>query len=398
MEAQKFVYADNAATTKVSAEVLEAMLPYFKDDYGNPSSLYSIARKTAKDIEEARIKIANILGAKPNEIYFTASGSEADNWAIKGAAHAGKARGRHIITSKIEHHAVIHTMESLEKEGFEITYLGVDEGGLVNPDEFRAALRNDTILATVMLANNEIGTIEPIKELAAIAHERKIPFFTDAVQAVGHIPVNVAELGVDMLSLSGHKINAPKGIGALYIKNGTRVATLIDGGGQERGKRGGTENVAYIVGLARALETAVSRIPELERVRVLRNRLITEITSAIPYSRVNGTMDSRLPGNANISFEFIEGESLVLLLDMVGIAASTGSACSSASLEPSHVLLAIGLPAEKAHGSLRLTLSHDTTDADVDYIIEKLPPIVARLREMSPLYEEFTRGEKLFSL
>ena len=394
----RFIYADNAATTSVSAEVLEAMLPYFKEGYGNPSSLYSIARKSAKAVEESRAKIAELLGAKPNEIYFTASGSEADNWAIKGAARASIAKGRHIITSKIEHHAVLNTMKALEKEGFEITYLGVGEDGLVDPDEFRAALRTDTILATVMLANNEIGTIEPVGKLAAIAHERKVPFFTDAVQAVGHIPVNVAQLGVDMLALSGHKINAPKGIGALYIKNGTRVLNLIDGGGQERGRRGGTENVAYIVGLARALETAVARIPELERVRALRDRLIRGLTSAIPYSRVNGTLQSRLPGNANISFEFIEGESLVLLLDMAGIAASTGSACSSASLEPSHVLLAIGLPADKAHGSLRLTLSHETTDADVDYILEKVPPIVDRLRAMSPLYEEYMRGEKTFSV
>ncbi len=398
MEEKKFIYADNAATTRVIPEVLEVMLPYLSENYGNPSSLYSIARKSAKAVEEARAKIAELLGAKPNEIYFTASGSEADNWAIKGAAHAGMTKGRHIVTSKIEHHAVLHTMKSLEKEGFEVTYLGVNGDGLVDPDEFRASLRSDTILATVMLANNEIGVIEPVKELAAIAHERKIPFFTDAVQAVGHIPVNVAELGVDMLALSGHKINAPKGIGALYIKNGTRVTNLVDGGGQERSKRGGTENVAYIVGLAKALELAIARIPELERVRTLRNRLVEGILKAVPYSRLNGALEPRLPSNANFAFEFIEGEGLVLLLDMAGIAASTGSACSSASLEPSHVLLAIGLPAEKAHGSLRLSLSHETTDADVDYILEKVPPIIARLREMSPLYEEFTRGEVTFKI
>lgn len=394
----RFVYADNAATTPVSPEVLEAMLPFLKEKYGNPSSLYSVAREAASAVEDARAKIAGLLGAKPNEIYFTASGSEADNWAIKGAARANMAKGRHIVTSKIEHHAVLHTCEALEKEGFEVTYLPVDSEGIVDPDEFRKALRTDTVLAAIMYANNEIGTIQPIKELAAIAHERKIPFFTDAVQAVGHIPVNVAELGVDMLALSGHKINAPKGIGALYIKAGTRIKNLIDGGGQERGRRAGTENVPYIVGLARALEIAFARIPELERVRALRDRLIDGILSTIPYSRLNGSREKRLPGNVNVAFEFIEGESLVLLLDSVGICASTGSACSTASLEPSHVLLAIGLPHEKAHGSLRLSLSHENTDEDVDYILEKLPPLVERLRAMSPLYEEFMRGEKIFKV
>lgn len=394
----RFVYADNAATTPVSPEVLEAMLPFLKEKYGNPSSLYSVAREAASAVEDARAKIAGLLGAKPNEIYFTASGSEADNWAIKGAARANMAKGRHIVTSKIEHHAVLHTCEALEKEGFEVTYLPVDSEGIVDPDEFRKALRPDTVLAAIMYANNEIGTIQPIKELAAIAHERKIPFFTDAVQAVGHIPVNVAELGVDMLALSGHKINAPKGIGALYIKAGTRIKNLIDGGGQERGRRAGTENVPYIVGLARALEIAFARIPELECVRALRDRLIDGILSTIPYSRLNGSREKRLPGNVNVAFEFIEGESLVLLLDSVGICASTGSACSTASLEPSHVLLAIGLPHEKAHGSLRLSLSHENTDEDVDYILEKLPPLVERLRAMSPLYEEFMRGEKIFKV
>ena len=307
------------------------------------------------------------------------------------------AKGRHIVTSKIEHHAVLHTCKALEKEGFEVTYLDVDSDGLVDPEEFREALRSDTILATVMYANNEIGTVQPISELAAIARERKIPFFTDAVQAVGNLPVDVKELGVDMLALSGHKINAPKGIGALYIKNGTRIKSLIDGGGQERGRRAGTENVPYIVGLARALEIAVARIPELERVRMMRDRLIDGILSTIPHSRLNGSREKRLPGNVNIAFEFIEGESLVLLLDSAGIAASTGSACSTASLEPSHVLLAIGLPHEKAHGSLRLSISHETTEEDVDYILEKLPPIVERLRAMSPLYEDFLRGKQVHS-
>ncbi|MGI6202340.1 MAG: cysteine desulfurase NifS [Eubacteriales bacterium] len=393
----RFVYADNAATTQVSPKVLEAMLPYFKDKYGNPSSLYSLSREAAEAVEDARAKIAELLGARPNEIYFTASGSEADNWAVKGAARANMAKGRHIVTSKIEHHAVLHTCKALEKEGFEVTYLDVDSDGLVDPEEFREALRSDTILATVMYANNEIGTVQPISELAAIARERKIPFFTDAVQAVGNLPVDVKELGVDMLALSGHKINAPKGIGALYIKNGTRIKSLIDGGGQERGRRAGTENVPYIVGLARALEIAVARIPELERVRMMRDRLIDGILSTIPHSRLNGSREKRLPGNVNIAFEFIEGESLVLLLDSAGIAASTGSACSTASLEPSHVLLAIGLPHEKAHGSLRLSISHETTEEDVDYILEKLPPIVERLRAMSPLYEDFLRGKQVHS-
>lgn len=393
----RFVYADNAATTQVSPKVLEAMLPYFKDKYGNPSSLYSLSREAAEAVEDSRAKIAELLGARPNEIYFTASGSEADNWAVKGAARANMAKGRHIVTSKIEHHAVLHTCKALEKEGFEVTYLDVDSDGLVDPEEFREALRSDTILATVMYANNEIGTVQPISELAAIARERKIPFFTDAVQAVGNLPVDVKELGVDMLALSGHKINAPKGIGALYIKNGTRIKSLIDGGGQERGRRAGTENVPYIVGLARALEIAVARIPELERVRMMRDRLIDGILSTIPHSRLNGSREKRLPGNVNIAFEFIEGESLVLLLDSAGIAASTGSACSTASLEPSHVLLAIGLPHEKAHGSLRLSISHETTEEDVDYILEKLPPIVERLRAMSPLYEDFLRGKQVHS-
>lgn len=394
----RFVYADNAATTSVSPKVLEAMLPYFKENYGNPSSLYSISRQAAAAVEESRAKIAGLLGAKPNEIYFTASGSEADNWAIKGAARANMAKGRHIITSKIEHHAVLHTCEALEKEGFEVTYLDVGSDGIVDLEDLRKAIRNDTILVTIMYANNEIGTIQPIKELAAIAHEKKIPFFTDAVQAVGNIPVNVADLGVDMLALSGHKIHAPKGIGALYIKNGTRIKPLVDGGGQERGKRGGTENVPYIVGLARALEIAVERLPEWERVRARRDKLIDSILAAIPYSRLNGSREKRLPGNVNIAFEFIEGESLVLLLDAVGICASTGSACSTASLDPSHVLLAIGLPHEKAHGSLRLSISQETSDEDVDYILEQLPPIVERLRAMSPLYEEFMRGEQVFKI
>lgn len=381
----RFVYADNAATTSVSPSVLNAMMPYFGAEYGNPSSLYTLGRQSAQAISDAREKIASLLGAKPNEIFFTSCGSESDNWAIKGAARANASKGKHIISTVYEHHAVLHTLDALKKEGFEVTLLSVDSEGLIKPEELEAAIRPDTILVAMMYANNEIGTVLPIKELAAVAHAHKIPFFTDAVQAIGNIPVDVNDLGVDMLSLSGHKIHAPKGIGALYIKTGTRIHNLIDGGGQERRRRGGTENVAYIVGLAQALEDAIAQLPDMERVKAMRDRLANEI-SKIPYTRINGSMTHRLPGNLNVAFEFIEGESLLLLLDMAGIAASTGSACSTASLEPSHVLLSIGLPHEKAHGSLRLTLSHENTDEDVDYILEKLPPIVQRLREMSPLY------------
>ena len=384
----KFVYADNAATTSVSPEVLSEMLPYFGAEYGNPSSLYSIGRSASLAISNARERIAKVIGAKPNEIYFTSCGSEADNWAIKGVAHANASKGKHIISTVYEHHAVLHALNSLKKEGFEITYLKVNQDGLITPQELEAAIRPDTILIATMFANNEIGTILPIKEFASIARSHKITFFTDAVQAIGNVKVNVSELGVDLLSLSGHKIHAPKGIGVLYIRTGVRVLNLIDGGGQERGKRGGTENVAYIVGLAKALELAVAGLDDMPRIEKMRNRLADKIIEKIPYSRINGSMEKRLPGNINISFEFIEGESLILLLDMAGICASTGSACSTASLEPSHVLLSIGLPPEKAHGSLRLTLSHDNTDEDVDYILEKLPPIVQRLREMSPLYEQ----------
>ena len=383
----RFVYADNAATTSVSPEVLNAMLPYFGSEYGNPSSLYGLGRKSAEAIAEARAKIASLLGAKPNEIFFTSCGSESDNWAIKGAAHANMSKGKHIISTVYEHHAVLHTLDALKKDGFEITLLEVDSEGLITPEQLEKAIRPDTILVAMMYANNEIGTILPIKELAEVAHAHKIPFFTDAVQATGNIPVNVADLGVDMLSLSGHKIHAPKGVGALYVKTGTRLHNLIDGGGQERRRRGGTENVAYIVGLAKALEIAIDQLPDMERIKKMRDRLAAEITK-IPATRINGSMEHRLPGNLNVAFEFIEGESLILLLDMAGIAASTGSACSTASLEPSHVLLSIGLPHEKAHGSLRLSLSHENTDEDVDYILEKLPPIVARLREMSPLYND----------
>lgn len=385
--AERLVYADNAATTSTSGAVLEAMMPYLTEIYGNPSSLHQKGRIAKAAITEAREKIASLLNCKPNEIYFTASGSEADNWAIKGIAYAMKNRGRHIISTKIEHHAVLHALESLEKEGFEVTYLDTDSEGRVTPEQVAAAVRIDTILVEVMYANNEIGTIEPIREIAAAVKEKnpKTLVFTDAVQAVGAIDINIAELGVDMLSLSGHKIHAPKGIGALYIRNGVRINNLIDGGGQERSRRGGTENVPYIVGLAKALEDAIGGLDEGKRVAAMRDRLIDAIT-AIPHTRLNGPREGRLPGNVNVSFEFIEGESLLLLLDMAGICASTGSACSSSSLEPSHVLLTIGVPVEQAHGSLRLSISRDTTDADIDYILEKLPPIVERLRAMSPLY------------
>lgn len=386
--AERFVYADNAATTKTSPEVLEAMLPFFGEVYGNPSSLHGKGREAKAAITAAREKIASLLGAKPGEIYFTASGSEADNWAIKGAAHAHMKRGKHIISTKIEHHAVLHSLEALEKEGFEVTYLDVDSDGRVTPEQVAAAVREDTILVEVMYANNEIGTIEPIREIAAAvkAINPKILVFTDAVQAAGAIKIDVTELGVDMLSISGHKIHAPKGIGALYIRSGARILNLVDGGGQERSKRGGTENVAYIVGFAKALEDAVAHIDDNAEVAKKRDRLIDGILGAIPNTRLNGPRDGRLPGNINVSFEFIEGESLLLLLDMAGIMASTGSACSSASLEPSHVLLSIGVPVEQAHGSLRLSISRDTTDEDVSYILEKLPQIVERLRMMSPLY------------
>lgn len=383
----RFVYADNAATTPVIPEVVESMMPYLGECYGNPSSLHRKGREAKRALDDARLRIAEVLDCKPNEIYFTSCGSESDNWAIKGTAHAMASKGKHIITTKIEHHAVLHSMKMLEKEGFEVTYLDVDSTGYVSPESVEKAIRPDTILVEVMFANNEIGTIEPIAEIAKVARKHGVLMFTDAVQAVGHIPVSISDLGVDMLSFSGHKFHAPKGIGALYIRNGIRIENLVDGGGQERNRRGGTENIAQIVGMAKALEVAVSRFGENERLEKMRDRLIDEILK-IPNSFLNGGRSRRLPGNVNVGFEFIEGESLMLMLDLAGICASTGSACSSASLEPSHVLLAIGLPTEKAHGSLRLSLSADNTAADIDYILEKLPPIVQRLRDMSPLYHK----------
>jgi len=387
----RFVYADNAATTPVSREVIDAMTPCFETEWGNPSSLHIKGREAKALLDDARERIARVFRCRSSEIYFTSCGTEADNWAIKGAARKMREKGRdHIVTSKIEHHAVLNTCEALEKEGFTVTYVGVDEFGVINLDELRAAVTDKTALVAVMYANNEVGTIEPINEIGKIAHAKGALMFTDAVQAVGNVDIDLSELEVDMLSLSGHKIHAPKGIGMLYIKRGVNIQNLIDGGGQERSHRGGTENLPYIVGLAKALEIAVAKIPELDKVALKRDRLITEL-SKIPYSKLNGHRTNRLPGNVNIGFEFIEGESLLLWLDISGICASTGSACSSASLEASHVLLAMGVPHEKAHGSLRLSISHETTDEDIDYIIATVPGIVEKLRNMSPLWEEINK-------
>ena len=388
----RFVYADNAATTPVAPEVVEAMLPCLTEHWGNPSSLYSKGRQAARLLSDARASVAKSLGAAPEEIYFTSCGSESDNWAIKGAMHHAKKGRNTLITTKIEHHAVLHTCKSLEKEGYRVIYLDVDEYGVVDLKQLREVIDETTALVSVMYANNEIGTIQPIAEIAKIAHENGALMFTDAVQAVGHVPIDLSTLGADMLALSGHKFNAPKGVGALYVRKGVQIGSYIDGGGQERRRRGGTENLASIVGLARALELAVARLSETDRIRAMRDRLKDALLK-IPYSRLNGHPTERLAGNLNIGFEFIEGESMILWLDMAGICASTGSACSSDSLDPSHVLLAIGVPHEKAHGSLRLSISHETTDEDIDYIIETIPPIVERLREMSPLYEAVAKDK-----
>ena len=388
----RFVYADNAATTPVAPEVVEAMLPCLTEHWGNPSSLYSKGRQAARLLSDARASVAKSLGAAPEEIYFTSCGSESDNWAIKGAMHHAKKGRNTLITTKIEHHAVLHTCKSLEKEGYRVIYLDVDEYGVVDLKQLREVIDETTALVSVMYANNEIGTIQPIAEIAKIAHENGALMFTDAVQAVGHVLIDLSTLGADMLALSGHKFNAPKGVGALYVRKGVQIGSYIDGGGQERRRRGGTENLASIVGLARALELAVARLSETDRIRAMRDRLKDALLK-IPYSRLNGHPTERLASNLNIGFEFIEGESMILWLDMAGICASTGSACSSDSLDPSHVLLAIGVPHEKAHGSLRLSISHETTDEDIDYIIETIPPIVERLREMSPLYEAVAKDK-----
>ncbi len=385
------IYLDNAATTRVRPEVAEAVLPAMTETYGNASSVHSFGREAKKAMEKARAQVAAAIGAKKEEIYFTAGGSEADNWALKGAAHALRRKGLHIITTAIEHHAVLHTCQALEKEGFEVTYLPVDEYGLVTPEQVEAAIRPDTILVSVMAANNEIGTIEPIAEIGAVCRAHKVLFHTDAVQAVGHMPLDVAAMQIDMLSLSGHKFYAPKGVGALYIRTGVRIENLIEGGAQERNRRAGTENVPAIVGMGRAIELITAEMAEENaRISGLRDRLIAGILDAIPESRLNGHPTKRLPGNVNVSIRYIEGEALLLSLDMAGIAASSGSACTSGSLDPSHVLLAIGLPHEIAHGSLRLTIGRDNTQDEIDRVLEELPKIVSRLRAMSPLYDDRT--------
>ena len=392
---KKMIYLDNAATTKTAPEVVEAMLPYFTEFFGNASSVYGFAGNSKEAMAKARETIANSLGAKSNEIYFTAGGSEADNWALKATAEAYKAKGNHIITTKIEHHAILHTAEWLEKNGFEVTYLNVDENGVVKLDELKAAIRPETILISVMFANNEIGTIQPIKEIGEIAKANGILFHTDAVQAFGQVPINVDELNIDMLSSSGHKLNGPKGIGFLYIRKGIKMRSFVHGGGQERNRRAGTENIPAIVGYGVAVERAISTMKERTDKEIeLRDYLIDRVLKEVPYTRLNGHRTDRLPNNANFSFQFIEGESLLIMLDMEGICGSSGSACTSGSLDPSHVLLAIGLPHEIAHGSLRLTLSDETTKEDIDFVVEKVKEIVARLRDMSPLYEDFMKKQK----
>ncbi len=388
----KLIYMDNAATTRVAKEVLDSMLPYFTQYYGNPSSAYTFSGRIADDVLKARGQIAEIIGAKEREILFTGGGSESDNWAIKGVADALSKKGNHIITTKIEHHAVLHTCEFLEKHGYEVTYLNVDKNGIVDLDELKDAITDKTILISVMFANNEIGTIEPIKEIGRIAHEKGVYFHTDAVQAFGHVPINVDELNIDLMSTSAHKINGPKGIGFLYIRSGIKISNLIHGGAQEYSKRAGTTNAASIIGFAKAAELAAKNMDETIRYESsLRDRLIKRVTKEIPYSIVNGDLNNRLSNNANFCFRFIEGESLLILLDQNGICASSGSACTSGSLDPSHVLLAIGLPHEIAHGSVRLTISNETTIEDIDYAVETLKKIIERLRSMSPLYEDFVK-------
>lgn len=391
---EKLIYLDNAATTKTAPEVVEAMLPYFTEHYGNPSSIYGFAAANKEVITGCREQIAGILGAKSEEIYFTAGGSESDNWALIATAEAYGSKGKHIITSKIEHHAILHTCEYLEKKGYEVTYLDVDEAGLVDLEQLRASIREDTILISVMFANNEIGTIQPIGKIGQIAQEHGILFHTDAVQAFGQIPINVDELHIDMLSASGHKFNGPKGIGFLYIRRGVKIRSFIHGGAQERRRRAGTENVPGIVGIGAAAECAArTRKERTGKEREMRDYLIRRIESEIPYCRLNGDREKRLPNNVNFSFRFVEGESLLIRLDMKGICASSGSACTSGSLDPSHVLLAIGLPHEIAHGSLRMTLSEEITKEEADYVVEALKEIVQDLRNMSPLYEDFINKE-----
>lgn len=396
MELNKKIYLDHAATTPVKQEVLAAMLPYFSERFGNPSSIYSLGRENRKAIEDAREKVAKALNALPKEIFFTSGGSESDNWAIKGVAYANQTKGKHIITTNIEHHAVLNTCKYLERQGFEVTYIPVKENGIVDVEDIKQAIRPDTILISVMFANNEIGTIQPIKEIGALAREKGIYFHTDAVQAIGNIPVDVKDMNIDLLSLSAHKFYGPKGVGVLYIRDGVRIHSFIHGGEQERGKRASTENVAGIVGLGKAIEMANTNIDTYnEKLLKLRDRTISELLEKIPHSRLNGDAEKRLPGNVNISFEFVEGESILLSLDMKNICASSGSACTSGSLDPSHVLLAIGLPHEIAHGSLRLTFGEENTDSDIDYLVEVLPPIIEKLRAMSPLYESFKQNGRI---
>lgn len=391
----QLIYLDNAATTSLKPEVFEAMKPFFMDNYSNPSSVYSFAGKARKAVEDAREYIASTLGGESNEIYFTGGGSEADNWALKGVAEALQEKGKHIITSKIEHHAILHTCEYLERKGYEITYLDVDEKGLVSPEAVEAAIRPDTILISIMFANNEIGTIEPIAKIGEIARRNKVLFHTDAVQAYGHVPINVKEMNIDMLSASGHKFHGPKGIGFLYLRNGVKLGALIHGGAQERSRRAGTHNVPGIVGMGRAAQLAMEQMEQNRKKETeLRDYLIERIQKEVPYCRLNGDEQKRLPNNVHFCFRFIEGESLLILLDQQGICASSGSACTSGSLDPSHVLLAIGLPHEIAHGSLRLTLSEDSTREEIDFVADQIKVIVERLRSMSPLYDDFISSEE----
>jgi cysteine desulfurase len=388
------VYLDNAATTIVRQEVLDEMIPVFRENFGNASSIYREGQRAKATLEYARVRVAKVLNADPSEIYFTSCGSESDNWAIKGAAYRHKNKGMHIITSAIEHHAVLHTCAFLEKQGYSITYLPVDEYGLVTAEQVASAIRPDTILVSIMMANNEIGTIEPIADIAAVCKERKVLFHTDAVQAAGAIRLDVKDLGIDLLSLSGHKLYGPKGVGVLYIRKGVAISNFMDGGAQERGRRAGTENLAGIVGFAKALELSTDELDEhVEKTKSIRDKLIKEVLEKIPHTRLNGHPDLRLAGNANFSFEFIEGESLLLLLDHMGFACSSGSACTSGSLDPSHVLLAIGLPHEIAHGSLRVSIGKYNTEEEVLTIVPALEMIVSRLREMSPLYDDYVKGK-----
>lgn len=391
---KKIIYMDNAATTPVKPEVLEAMLPYFTEKFGNPSSIYSISAENKKVITDAREVIGKTIGTTPENIYFTAGGSESDNWALKATAEAYADKGKHIITTKIEHHAILHTCEYLEKRGFEVTYLDVDENGIVDLEQLKNAIRPDTILISVMFANNEIGTIEPIAEIGKIAKEHGVLFHTDAVQAYTQVPINVDEMNIDMMSVSGHKINGPKGIGFLYIRRGVKIRSFVHGGGQERARRAGTENVPGIVGLAKAAEIANGNMSERTANEIkVRDHMIERIEKEIPYAKLNGDRTRRLPNNVNFSFQFIEGESMLIMLDGLGICASSGSACTSGSLDPSHVLLAIGLPHEIAHGSLRMTISDETTMEDADFVVDNLKNIVEHLRGMSPLYEDFLKKQ-----